>query len=268
MTFKEFDILYTELYTKICDKLDSDDVIDESDEISAYTLANTICTGMNYYNYFLISGIEKLIKTKNKKISLSSMFRSNYPVPYIYNICPGIKEKGDKYIDIYFTNALFNRKIGKAVIDSNMGINMEYLSDEYDKEKTLKFLNDSLELFKSFMDVLDTFKEQYPEASFEWNNNSKDSKEVIDDGFNTVSLDLEHPNFPVVSLSNLDDVSIAKTYSKKHGELYEYMDFFKDSIMKKIKVNINDLNSLYQIIVKEQMKLYSYYTQNEDKHVL
>ena len=264
MNYKEYD----ELYLKIRDKLDSNDVVNDGDEISAYTLANALCAGMNYYNYYLIGEIEKIANHKNKCISLSSMFRINYPVSYIYKICPGVKENGEKYINIYFTNSLFNRKIGKAVIDSNFEIKMEYLSEEYNKDKTLKLFSDNLGLFEEFMSVLATFKEQYPGVAYEWNNNFKGKKEVLDDGFNTINFDLDHPNYPVVSLSNFKDISIAKNYSKKYGELYDYIDFYKVPIMKKTKVNINDLNSLYQIIVKKQMELYGYFTQEELTHIL
>ena len=262
MSYNVFD----ELYLKIKEKLNSEDVINQKDEISAYTLNLAISWGMTPYNKILIDELAKKIKSINNRIDALNFFKMKLKnkIPYLYKVCPTINEEEEKYIEIFFTNGYSNRSIGKVIIDKNMSIKFDYFSDEYDKEKVLNFLKEYQDIYEVIFNTLATFQEQYPNTPYQWNNHCKAKSEEIDDGFNVIYFDLERAGNPTVSFSNQRDIEIAKTHSKKYGELYDYVDYYKKTISRKMKVNINELNPLYQTIARKQIELYGDFTKTTE----
>lgn len=246
---------YDELYKKINDKINSENVVDSDEEISVYTLTRLLNSGMSYYNHYFVDELNKIIIQMNKEISKLFFFKIRQLIPFIDRICPGIDEKGKEYISLYFTNLDHSRIIGKAVIDKNLNINFEQLWYECDKDMTVKYLREYKDTFRILFSVLDTFIEEYPYMSYQWNNNNGKGKENVDDGFNTASLYLEKPDSFALSFSEKEDLNIARNYSQKYGELYDFLEFYRDDISRKMKVNINDLNELYQIIVRNQLQI-------------
>ena len=244
---------FEELYLKIMNKFASKEIVHENNDIDAFTLHTALKDGMSSYHHCLVDNAQKMVKAINKKVSKSNLFQSNAQIPYIYKMCPGINDVGNKYIDIYFTNKYADRNLGKATVDEDLNVNVVSLSKDYSKEKVTSFLKDDIS-YEDFFDTLDAFRWLYPNISYQWNNQHENSKEKIDDGFNTIYFDLDDIDRPIVAFSNHHDSDVARTYSKKYGYLYDYIDFYKDEIMRKTKVSVDHLNPLYQSIVKRYMK--------------
>ena len=252
MSYNDFD----ELYQKIKDRLDSPDVSSNGDEISAYMLSAAVKNGMGRYYQSLICDMSKFLKSTNQKIKRFNFLKRKNQLPYLNRICPGVRDTGDRYIDFYFTNGYIDGSIGKATIDENFNITTNFFRDQYNQKNVEEFLKTDMDIYQSFFSVLDDFREQYPGVSYQWNNEHEHRKERIDDGFNTVYFNLDDAFHPIVSLTTSHDTELARFYSRKYGELYDYFEFYPNEFMRKIKVNINDLNPLYQTIVKTQMKAY------------
>ena len=248
LEMSEFDILNA----KIQEKLSRDNVIDNKEEVSLKTVNDSLDSAFGSYNKCFVKDEQKFVKLVNKRIKRLNIFSNN--IPYILDFCPSINEDGSYYIDVLFTDSDYRFK-GKATIDTDFNINLDYLKDNYSKERLLKVLSDYKNIYASYFELLNNFKNEYPNTSYAWNADLSIGKLVVDDGFNVAYLYLENTDHPVVSFSNSSDLSVSRYHSKKYGELYDYIDAFKYSILRKMKVNINDLNPLFQKVVRKELGL-------------
>ena len=121
----------------------------------------------------------------------------------------------------------------------------------------LKVTGWSILLWYALLAVLETFKNTYPNIDYKWdiNNPSEYDKQIINDGFIEAKVSLNKiPNL-FASFSSKEDLILSRTNTKSDGEIYDYLEFYNDEILKKTEVNINDLNPLYREIIGKSLNL-------------
>ena len=248
VTLNDLDVLNT----KVENVLMRDNVVDDGDEISIRTASKALSYGMSPYNDCFIREEKKAVKAINRNIKRSNIFRCD--VPHILNLCPSVTNDGLSEIEVLFTD--YDRRYkGRAIIHEDMNIDFEGLRSEYNEERTRKLLNKYNDIYETMFKVLKNFKEEYPDNSYTWNADLSKGKQDIDDGFLSIYLYLERVDNPGITFSRLEDINIGGAYYKKDSELNNKIDFYKYDIMRKMKVNINDLNPLYQSIIRKQLEL-------------
>ena len=246
-----FDILYQ----KILRKLDEEVVPYDGDTMSLYDFNEALSSGIDKYNDIFINKMGDLKKQLNRKIYLSKITKKN--IPLIDNIYPYVDVDGNYGININFAEVFSgNRRkfIGQANISDRGVVNIDYLLKGFSKEDTLEFVKKHLVNFVDYLGVLAEFSNEYPGFPYEWNDMRDEYKQEIDDGFVTGYIDITKPEHVSVSLSNRNDLEVSRYRTRKYGELYDYIDFYKNGFMKRIKVNINDFNPLYQTIAKKGLE--------------
>lgn len=251
---------FQDLYERIDKKFNEELVITNEDEISLFELVETLKYAINPYNDKLITINNELVKHLNKRIRLNSLnIFSKKRIPLIDHISSIIKEDGDSLVNICFCEKEDNKSkyIGEANINSSGRIYVDLIRKNYSQADTMMFLDDSIMSFIYSFKTLSEFSNEYPGIAYEWNTYSTNSKniklkdeenpkklEVTDDLLHAY-IDLDRINEPIVTFKNSADLELSRTKSNKYGELYDYIDYFKNHYMKRMKVNINDLNDLY-----------------------
>ena len=253
MRLKEF-MLYDNLKRRILGKLDENIVPDTEEEISLFSLDRLLKDGLVEYNYIFVNDIEKITKLLNKKIKKTNRFKAKLPL--IYSISPYVRKDGRYYVNICFGDKE-DKYIGEANVLEDESIVFETLRNGYYEETVSDFLNEHMNIFSVYLTTLEEFKTDYPETDCSWNTDeSKELKKArIGDGFLDASFDLDNPKSPGLSFSNMKDIEVSQYETADHDLLDDYVDFYKSGFLKRMRVNINDLNPLYQAIVRKQMEL-------------
>jgi hypothetical protein len=184
----------------------------------------------------------------NKSIATNRIF--NKKIPFIYSITPTIYEDGKKEIVVVFANSK-NCK-GIAVVSENKEVTFEFMRDGFSINETIKFLKDNFDYFNSYFTALNSFAVEYPGFGYEWNSDAQNlySKELLNDGFVAVRFDLNDPQNTRAFLSRIEDIDIARTRTRKYGEMYDFVEFYNDAFLRSFKVNEDELNPLYKKIVE------------------
>ena len=240
------------LKEKIEERLSAPNVIEDNEIISLHTLQEALKSGMQEYNTILVDDANDLANKINKQTGLNRFFKGEYPV--IKSFSPILDEEGKCHIEVLLADN-DNRYVGKANIDDRLRINYDFLRTGYSKYKTTKLLKEYHLKYLYYYDIMEKFSKEYPNTRFEWNNNYEEANAKIDDGFLVAYYDLCDLSKTAVSFSNFDDLNTARVHTKKYGELYDYIAFYQERIMRRTPVNINDLSDLYQKIARKQLNL-------------
>ena len=243
---------YDILREKIEERLSAPNVIDNGEIISLMTLQDTLKSAMGNYNSILVNNSNDIVKRMNSMTRMNRLFKGDYP--YIQKLCPIIEENGNCYIDIIFSDNN-GRYVGKARVDDRTQISYDLLRTGYDDKKTSQLIRNFQLNYLYIYDELLLFSYEYPNTRFEWNTDYEPAKQKIDDGFISAYYKLDELNKTSVTLSNLEDIELARIHTRKYGELYDYISFYQGKIMRSTPVNSNDLNDLYQQIVRKELKL-------------
>ena len=167
--------------------------------------------------------------------------------PYIYKVVPAI-DNGKEKIKIIIENIKNKRfdqiELSKDIINSD---------DEFYK-LCMKEFNDIFELLKHFKNE---FNSDY---YWDLDNPCEDGIAKADNGFVSGTINLSNLNNFSFILSNLDDINLASYRSKKYGTLYDYIEFYNDSIKKKLSVKYEELSPLFKTIIDR--------TYNFDKNMI
>ena len=225
---------------------------DNGEEISLQTLQEVLNTAMKDYNKLFVDCSKELAKTMNNKTFVNRLFKGE--VPIIASINPTIEEDNSYYLEVLFTNRE-GKYEGDAIIDKNFNIDILFLKDYYSEEKTIALLKKFSVSYIYYFEQMLNFTLNYPNSKCSWGNDSQVMNEKIDDGFLTAHFYLDRLDSTALSFSNIEDTTLGITKTRKYGELYDYIEFYKGKIMRSTSVNINDLSDLYQKIVRKQLKL-------------
>ena len=264
---------FEDLYNRLEDRYKANAVLDGEDAVSLASLVNSLESGIGSYNNTLIYSNSDIVKKLNKKIRLTSLnpfIKKN--IPYINHVSSVVNENGEYFIDVCFCEAdeRGSKYIGDAVITSDGKINIDFLRKNFSIDDTKSFLNENNPMFTYSLKLLDEFTREYPNTSYEWIADDKDKKysrltdkenpkkfEVKDELLHGY-VDLDKLHSTIVTFSSLKDLDLSRTKSRKYGELYDYLDFYKEHYMRRISVDINELNDLYKkIYIKGKEKLKS-----------
>ena len=240
---------YESLKKKIYNKLNSKFVQSEGDIISLYDLYQAIGNEFSEFKYL------NAIKKQQIRKYNTRLFKCT---PLIENVSFDIVN-GSEHIYYKFKsiNDLIYHQI--LMLDINYDKYQNY-SNKHLKAKISKsiyhFLDISKEYNDAYIDILTKIKNKYPDFNFTLDDGSINEYDtfVYHDEFLSFKFSLSDLSCDIC-LDDINDIAIATSNLYKEGQLYDYLINFKDIILKKTAVNINDLNPLYQEIVKKYMDI-------------
>jgi len=212
-------------------------------------LNDMLVNAFSKYNVVLINKVENDTKSLNKSIAQARFF--NKKVPYIASMTPTVYEDGKQEIVITFE--VDQRFKGIAFVNSDLNINFEFLKGDLSIPDTIKYLKKNNHNFETYFRVLGEFACEYQGINYEFGMQDKNVNDIytIDDGFISVTFDLRRPEQTKATLSRINDLELARIKSPKYGEVYDFVEFYNQSILRSVNVNENDLNPLYKMIVEK-----------------
>lgn len=245
---EKFDVLRGKIEERILGRntVYNDEVID------LHTLYELISKGMNKYNDVLVKDADKFARKLNKETFLNRVFKME--VPLIRQFIPCIDENGNRKIDVLMTNEDWRYR-GYATIDDRCNVTIDFLRHDYSLDKTKFVLSKYPAKYIEFFNTLSEFEKDFPNTRCEWNSSYEEMNQTFDDGFLKAYFYLERPDRVALGFSTLEDSELSRVKSKKYGELYDYIDFYKFRILKDININIDDLNDLYKKIVLKELEM-------------
>ena len=234
----EFDILMR----KVNNKFRESDVETNGDEMSLLSFYQHLLFALKEYNYVFNCSLNNYKKQLNRKIYLENIFGKK--IPQIDGIFPNVFEDGSYRIDMIFKDN--NCKYaGSATINESCDVGI-YVNNKYSMSQTVDFINSVLGNFKYYLDYLEKFSIENPSVNYEWNMDSVEKRQKVNDGFLEALINLDRINEVCLSFFNPKDLEIARTKTKKYGEIYDHLAYYSNDLMAKMKVNVNDFNELYQ----------------------
>lgn len=244
--------IFNVLKNKIENRLSSELITDNNDEISLYTLYKSINNAMEEYNKVFVDDTKELRKRINTQTLLNRYFKGE--VPTVSDFCPIVEKDGLFHIDVILAD-LNGKYRGYATIDYTGKIEVNFLRHDYSKEKTIDMLRKHSIKYIEYLNKLYEFRNKYPNIRCEWNSEYPEMNLKLDDGFLCAHFYLERPDHYAFTFSKLEDAEVASKNVKDYGELYDYIEFYKKDLLKRTCVNINDLNDLYKTIVTKELNL-------------
>ena len=244
--------MYADLESRILARLSIPPVRTIGDEMSVGTLVSLLYDRFSKYNNALVKDSYLLIQSMNEKTRLNRFFKGE--IPYISKMVSIIDENGECHLELKFTAGNYIR-VGEAIIDKDCNISVNTYRYDYDNEKTLEFLKDYSYKFFQYISVLNAFACEFPNTRCEWNNGYSLMNEDITDNFITSHIYLDRLENSNVALTDKNDKNISRDSYGQYGELNDYFDVYKSSFFNRQRVNINDLNPLYQRILEKDMQL-------------
>ena len=256
---------FEDLYNRLTERFNSDMIDYDGDSMSAYSLIKILKSTIGKYNNVFIVQSEGLRKVLNKSINRKnrSLFdRKN--IPAIHSINSIIEEDGNRYMDIDFYDSKDSRQryMGSAVIDEDRNITIDYLRDNYSVEDTEAFLRENIESFNYYFELMKLFSLEYPNMKYSFipsqvvnrtfSGRKEDNPENIlevDDGFLHAYIDINDLDASLITFSDIKDLDLSRTRSAKYGELYDYLDYYKEHYMNRLKVELKDLNPQFKQFV-------------------
>jgi len=221
--------------------------------ISAYELNQILKNAMTKYNEVLIKESNKLRNKMNIQSLANRLFKGS--IPMIHSICPGVSEKGEKYIRVIFTDA-DKRYKGDAIISSNYQVYYNLLLPEYSEEDTTELLLSNPIKYFGIFSTLINFSNEYEGVNCEWNSNYELMNYEYTDDLFSVHYGLEDKNLPSLSFADVNDCRTSRDVEHPtKGTIDEYITepSRQDKFLKRISVDINDLNELYKSLVEKEL---------------
>ena len=232
---------YYDLKNRIFERFDCQKVEMNYDKISMYDLFKSLKNSLQPYNELLINRIQNDISYMNKRNGYNFLVSSNKEkkLRRIGNIVFTAQENGYYYCTVHFVNGQ-GAEIGTCNVDNTMLVGNA--DDEVLRNKNI-FLN--------YLNMLAHFVINYPGVRYEWNiNNPFIKPTVVGDDFISAKLNLQNLNGPTVYFTNYEDFGLAAYKDNTHSELYDYISFYNDEVMKKTEVSIDDLDPTIQFFVR------------------
>ena len=109
--------------------------------------------------------------------------------------------------------------------------------------------------YVGYFSKLAEFTRKYPNTGCEWNDQYPDMKDKFEDEFLTAHFDLERIGSEALTFTKNEDQLLSNLKTKRYGELYDYVEFYRDSILCRTAVNIDELNPLYRTIVDKEREI-------------
>lgn len=244
---------YYELKQNIIGKLDEPIYEGDNNHISFYDLVEYSKDTFSSINEVFNRYINDFTKSINRKSRLNNL--TNKKGLLINSVDPMINDSNNPVVVVTFEN-----KEGKfagvmTIFEDEMSNNVKYKLDYFNQDlllnpKNKKFVADCFVSFKELLPVLKSFKINNKNVIYKWNEENKDTKAKFKDGIFCASIDLEALDRAYVNLDNLDDIVLATQNYKNQGVLYDYVEFYNKDLMKRFKINVDELNPLFKAIVE------------------
>ena len=253
----------SKLRNSVLNKLNSDSIEDNNECISLETLNEILKVKLGKYNKYFKEVPLKRAKKINNKTKFSRLFKESL---YIYNVIPKIDENGNSIVEVDFVNDDNRYRGGMSIYRTNdkdcaYEQRNVYLTLNYEKNPNINeyinnYLNMCFETFKDLLDLLDEFKKENPNVSFEWDFYKYEPRRVeIVDGIFTGVINLDDLDRSHVCLKEKKDIELSRIKTKQFGYLDEYIAFNNDEFIKKICVVIDELEPNIKTLVKSYLKL-------------
>ena len=248
---------YDILRNKIIGKLEEPVIESDKENISFYDLVEYSKETMGNYSKFIREFVKENTNRINLKSKLSSLLSSKGL--FICSVSPKVSKFGEPSVEIVLQNKE-GKYAGEMTIFCNpISFDITYRLNYYNKsllesKKNCEFIRECFNTFRELMPVIDEFGYNNPDMAYSFDEDIEDSKlEVKDDIFRAV-VDLNNLDKAYVSLDNLDDIVLATQNYKNNGQLYDYIEFYRNDYMKRINVNVNELNPTFKSIAKNYIK--------------
>lgn len=237
------------LRNKIEERITGFNLDGKEPKLSAFELGKYVEHAMSKYNAVLIDKVIKDTKKMNKAISRARILGKK--VPYVSSITPTIYEDGSEELIITFM--FEGRCKGIASVSKDMAISFEFMKPEYSIIDTVDILNKCYTNFVTYFNALDSFYLEYPNVSYDWGNEHRglNNTQELDDGFIKVVINSNKSDNTRALLTNPHDYELARIRVPYYGELYDFVDFYNESIQKSFEVNEDKLNPLFKKIVEK-----------------
>ena len=217
------------LKEKILERLNSEYVTSNEEEISFYDLEYLTKGKMNDYNFYFFKYVNNYLSS----LDMDSITL----IPFVIdNNC---------FINIIYndTNIIINNYLSVVKKDNE-------LSSEF-----MEFLKNNQEFLKSIFYKLHDYTTEFPNVDFRWDLKNKESLtiQVVSDDLFKLKIDLLNEKFNELTLKNIEDIHLS-TIDVNDGELDDYIHFYNGELKAKSKVNINELNPLFKTIALNSME--------------
>ena len=241
------------LRLQLLSRLDEDIVEYNGEELSFYDVVTACDQELSLYNKFFKEETKAICNNINVKSRFYNLFKRD--VPYIEKIVPGVY-LGKSIVDVYLIDKDGNKA---GVIEERRNeVRFEDFDEiRFSSKENAAFIKDIRLALNDTFTLLDHFKGNHKEFDYCWDFDDKDpqKKLIVDDGFISGIIYLNDVGRSCIGLSNMNDVAVATTRSKKNGIIYDYVEFYNEAFQKRLKVNINDLNPLYREFVNKHVGL-------------
>ena len=254
--FKDFRITEDKIKDfkrRLFDRLNSKPVKNEGDIISLSELREILNFELEEYNNMFFINLKKTINIINTKQGFLNLF--NHDEVFISSIIPTIKDN-NCYLIINFCT-LNGINLGSAQISFDYNKNIINGIEDYDNLSSVdRILVSNKKTFELYLNKLVDFNNYHQNLDYSWNDSkpTEDIYHVVDDGFLYSIISLNEIPKVSVTLSNSEDILISRIETN-NGELYDYIDFYNDELLRKTAVNVNDLNPLYRKLVSKSLGL-------------
>lgn len=242
---------YDRLFKQIMERLNSERVVYTSEEVSMYDINESVINEMHIYNLILLQNLDKSIKklNRNNGYTLLTPKFVTKKLPRIIDIANYITEDGIPYIHIMFTN---DRKI----VLSGDSFNVRVISTDFKSNETIEFVNYNTDIFSIYCGTMLDFAQNFPGIEMAWGKHTNNKmKQTITDGFISCTIRPTNPSLSQPIFTKTENNEIATKHNKKHGELYDYLAFYKEEILRKSKVNVNDLNPFIKTCLNRYLNI-------------
>lgn len=217
MEYIDFKILEKKILTKL-----NTPIIPSDDEIvNLYDLNQTLRQMLSKYNKAIYKYSNKLEESLNTELLKTNDSKR------IQEIIPGVKN-GISYVSMIVRE--YNKNTSNKIM---------YLENNLNSKKAKK-------LFK----VLNQFIEENQGIDFMWDkSNEKDNVVECSDGFLNYKLDLRNVDNPLIGFENKNNSLLAcLRVPYDGGELIDYIEFYKESYLKRQAVPMNSLPTRFKTI--------------------
>ena len=250
---------YDRLYKLIMDRLNSEVVVSTEEQISMYEIIECVQNEMHLYNLILLNNLEKSIRNLNRNngyTRLTPKFVCK-DLPRITDMANYITKEGIPYIHIMFTN-------GRKIVLTGDTFNVRIVSSDFGSSETIDFVNYNTDIFSIYCGTMLEFAQNFPGIEMAWGKEVKNKMEqTLTDGFISYRLRQTYTSLSTPVFASEEHNDLAITHNKKHSELFDYIAFYSEEVLKKSKVNVNTLNPFVQECLNRKKALL-----NEDNFTL
>lgn len=242
---------YDRLYKLIMDRLNSKVVESTEEQVSMYDIIECVQSEMYLYNLILLNNLDKSIRQLNRNNGytiLTPKFVCK-DLPRITDIANYITKEGVPYIHIMFTNG------GKIVLTGDT-FNVRVVSTDFASSETIDFLNYNTDIFSIYCGTMLEFNQNFPGIEMAWGKEVTNKMEqTLTDGFISYRLRPTSTTLSTPVFASKEHNDLALTHNKKHSELFDYIAFYSEEVLKKSKVSVNTLNPFIQECLNRKITL-------------